>query len=83
MPSGLFMQKHITRVWLDESKEDCTMCSLCETTCPEVFRVPEKMTVLENADLRCQDKIETAAHACPVSVIAIEYDYSKKRDNVE
>lgn len=71
----------ITRVWLDESKEDCTMCGLCATTCPNVFYVPEKMTVLENADLAGTEKILEAAENCPVSVIAVELDGSGKRNN--
>lgn len=71
----------ITRVWLDESKEDCTMCGLCQNTCPEVFHVPEKMEVLENADLSKVEEIEEAATHCPVSVIAYEINHSGKREN--
>ncbi|MBM3835593.1 MAG: ferredoxin [Verrucomicrobia bacterium] len=59
------------------------MCGLCQTTCPDVFYVPEKMVVLENADLSQVEKIEAAATGCPVSVIALEYDHSTRRDNVE
>jgi len=75
--------KAITGVWLDESKEECTMCGLCESTCPEVFKVPEKMTILENADLSKAELIQEAAVHCPVSVIAYEFDHSGKRDNGE
>lgn len=71
----------ITRVWLDESKEDCTMCGLCESMCPKVFKVPIKMIVKEDADLSLATQIEEAANACPVNVIAIEYGNSGKRDN--
>jgi len=41
------------------------------------------MVVLENADLSQVEKIEAAATGCPVSVIALEYDHSTRRDNVE
>ena len=59
------------------------MCGLCGTNVPEVFRVPEKMIVLEDAKLEKTEDIEEAARKCPVSVIAIEYDHSGKRDNNE
>lgn len=71
----------ITKVWLDESKEECTMCGLCEAICPGVFEVPEKMTVKADADLSCKTEIEESAECCPVHVIAIEHDNSGKRDN--
>ena len=73
----------ITGVWLDESKEDCTMCGLCQSICPKVFEVPEKMTVKENADLTCEGDIMQAADSCPVNVIALEFDHSRKRDNID
>ena len=76
------MQMAITKVWLDESKEDCTMCGLCESICPKVFKVPEKMVVREDADLSYQSDIEDAANCCPVDVIALEYNNSGKRDNI-
>ena len=72
----------ITNVWLDESKEDCTMCGLCQTMAPKVFVVPNKMTIRKDADLSAQDEIFKAAQACPVNVIAIEFDNSGKRDNI-
>ena len=71
----------ITRVWLDESQQDCTMCGLCKTNCPAVFDVPEKMIVIEGADLTQVEKIEKAAAECPVNVIAIEYNNSGRRNN--
>jgi ferredoxin len=71
----------ITKVWLDESENECTMCGACEAVCPEVFEVPEKMVVKADADLSLIDEIEEAAQSCPVDVIAIEHDNSGKRDN--
>ncbi len=35
----------ITRVWLDESEYECTMCGSCEAVCGSVFEVPEKMVI--------------------------------------
>ena len=73
----------ITHVWLDESKEDCTMCGLCQTISPKVFAVPNKMVVKEDADLSAQDEIFKAAQSCPVNVIALEFDHSRKRSNID
>jgi ferredoxin len=71
----------ITKVWLDESENECTMCGACEATCPEVFEVPEKMVVRPDAQLGLTDQVVEAAEGCPVGTIAIEYDGSGKRDN--
>ena len=71
----------ITRVWLDESINECTMCGACEATCPEVFEVPEKMVLNKNPDFKLTEPIEDAADGCPVATIAIEYNHSGKRDN--
>ncbi len=71
----------ITRVWLDESEDECTECAACEAGCGAVFEVPEKMVVKEDADLSLKEEIEDAARGCPASTIAIEYDNSGKRDN--
>ena len=37
----------ITKVWLDESNDECVSCGACEATCDAVFSVPEKMQVKE------------------------------------
>ncbi len=71
----------ITRVWLDESEYECTMCGSCEAVCGSVFEVPEKMVVKEGADLSLKEEIEEAAKGCPASTIAIEYENSGKRNN--
>ena len=47
----------ITKVWLDESENECTMCGACEATCPEVFEVPEKMVVRPDAQLGLTDQV--------------------------
>jgi ferredoxin len=73
----------ITKVWLDETENECTLCGACEAICPEVFEVPEKMIVVDDADLNLIEEIEEAAEGCPVATIAIEYDGSGNRDNEE
>jgi len=63
----------ITRVWLDESTDECTSCGLCESIAPNVFEVPDKMIVKENVDFDAfkSDTLD-AADSCPVGVIKYE-----------
>tara|TARA_B110000483_G_scaffold136605_1_gene163348 strand:- start:4004 stop:4237 length:234 start_codon:yes stop_codon:yes gene_type:complete len=75
------MQMAITRVWLDESENECTMCGACEAIAPDVFEVPEKMIVVEGADFSLDEEIEEAAEGCPVATIAFEFDNSGERAN--
>lgn len=65
----------ITKVWLDESENECTMCGACEAICDSVFEVPEKMVVVEGVDFsEFEDEIKEAAESCPVETIGIEED---------
>ncbi len=59
----------IEKVWIDESENECTMCGACEAICEEVFEVPEKVIVKNNADLSLEDEIIEAADCCPVEII--------------
>ena len=60
----------ITKVWLDESSDDCVSCGACEATCDAVFSVPEKMVVNEGADFAAHEsEIKDAAESCPAGVI--------------
>jgi len=72
----------ITKVWLDESENECTMCGACEAVCDSVFEVPEKMAVKEDADLAANEaEIKEAADSCPVGVIAYAVDGGEGRAN--
>ena len=60
----------ITKVWLDESSDECVSCGACEATCDAVFSVPEKMVVNEGADFAAyENEIKDAAESCPAGVI--------------
>jgi ferredoxin len=61
----------IKRVWIDEG---CTLCGLCESTCPDVFFLgDESAEVNEDADLDVNENgVEEAAENCPVEVIRFE-----------
>ena len=63
----------IIKVWLDESDDECISCGACETACPEVFEVPDKMVVKKGVDFSKYDaEIKDAVDACPTSVIKFE-----------
>jgi len=61
----------ITKVWIEEG---CTACGLCEEICPEVFKMEDEATIIDNVDFNAyEEKIIEAADSCPVEVIKIEY----------
>ncbi len=63
----------ITKVWLDESNDECTSCGLCESIAPGIFEVPDKMVVKSNANFNDNiADIKDAADSCPVGVIKFE-----------
>jgi len=60
----------IEKVWIDDG---CTACGLCEEICPEVFKVEDIATVIENVNYNdFEEKINEAAESCPVEVIKYE-----------
>jgi ferredoxin len=72
----------ITKVWLDETDNECSMCGACEAVCDAVFEVPEKLVVKDGADFAVnEDGIKEAADGCPVGVIAYAIDGSNARAN--
>lgn len=72
----------ITKVWLDESENECTMCGACEAVCDAVFSVPEKMVVKAGVDFaKHEADIKDAADGCPVGTIAYAVDGADKRAN--
>lgn len=60
----------ITKVWIIEG---CIVCGLCESICPEVFKVEDTAMVIEGADfLKYENEIKEAANECPTEVIKYE-----------
>jgi ferredoxin len=57
----------ISKIWIEEG---CTACGLCEEICPEVFKMKDVATVIEDANYAgFEEKIKEAAESCPVEVI--------------
>ena len=60
----------LTKVWIEEG---CISCGLCETTCPQVFAMPDQAVVKPEADYGAfAELIKEAAAGCPVEVIHYE-----------
>lgn len=60
----------ITKVWIEEG---CTACGLCESICPEVFRLDDVAVVLKGVDYSVYEaEIIESAESCPVEVIKYE-----------
>ena len=73
----------ITKVWLDETENECTMCGACEAVADTVFSVPDKMIVKNGVDFsKFEAEIKEAAEGCPVATIAFAVDGSDKRVNI-
>lgn len=63
----------ITKVWLDESEDECISCGGCEAVAPDVFEVPDKMVVKPDVDFsKYEDEIKEAVDICPTDVIKYE-----------
>ena len=63
----------IIKVWLDETDDECTSCGACESACPDVFEVPDKMVVIDGVDFsQYEDCIKDAVDSCPTAVIKYE-----------
>ena len=57
----------ISKIWIEEG---CTACGLCEEICPEVLKMKEIATLIEDANYADhEEKIKEAAESCPVEVI--------------
>ena len=54
-------------------EDGCISCGVCESTCPEVFKMEDIAVILKDADLAANEaKIRESAAACPVTVIKVE-----------
>ncbi len=63
----------ISKVWLDESEDECISCGNCEAICPEVFSIPDKMVVNPDADIAANEAgILESIDSCPTAVIKAE-----------
>lgn len=53
--------------------DGCIACGLCESVCPNVFKINDLAEVIPNADIDGNiEAVKEAAEGCPVEVIIIE-----------
>ncbi|HHW79349.1 MAG TPA: ferredoxin [Acholeplasmataceae bacterium] len=57
----------VKKVWIEEG---CIACGMCESICPEVFKVDDVSNVKEGVNYSEYTKqIKEAAESCPMGVI--------------
>ena len=60
----------IKKVWIEDG---CTSCALCESICPDVFKMEDIAVVIDGADLDANEAdIIDSAESCPAEVIKYE-----------
>ncbi|MGI6595408.1 MAG: ferredoxin [Elusimicrobia bacterium] len=60
------------KVSVDENL--CTGCGLCVDICPEVFEMPEALSIVKTQNISGDliEKVREAVESCPVEAIIIE-----------
>lgn len=67
----------ITKVWIDESEEECVSCGACECACEAIFHMNGKTDTVEiiGKDFATWDQdIRDAAEVCPAEIIKFSED---------
>jgi ferredoxin len=61
----------ITKVFLDESNGECSMCGMCENICSDVFDASSIMKVKTKELAPYEKKIMEAVRSCPSECITV------------
>lgn len=69
----------ITRVWIDESEEECVSCGACEACADAIFRVDDKCRIVGTDFASYETEIKDAVDLCPAEVL----HYSEGETNVD
>lgn len=64
----------ITKVWIDETYDECVCCGACEAICDAIFRVPEKCEIVGDDFATYDAEIRDAVDCCPADVIRYAED---------
>lgn len=73
----------ITKVWIDETYDECVGCGACEAGCDAIFRVPHKCEVVGTDYDKYDAEIRDAAYCCPAGVIRYAEDGKEVPPSVE
>ena len=56
-------------------EEGCIACGMCESICPQVFKVTDKSIAIEGVDYsQFEKEIKDAVGSCPAEVIKVSYE---------
>lgn len=69
----------ITRVWIDESEEECVSCGACEACADAIFRVDDKCRIVGTDFASYETEIKDAVDICPAEVL----HYSEDEKNID
>lgn len=67
----------ITKVWIDESEDECVSCGACECACDAIFRVngnTDKVEIVGKDFATWDQEIREAADVCPAEIIKFAED---------
>lgn len=67
----------ITKVWIDESEEECVSCGACECACEAIFHMNgnnDKVEIIGKDFATWDQDIRCAADACPAEIIKFAED---------
>lgn len=67
----------ITKVWLDESEDECVSCGACECACEAIFHMngnTDKVEIIGKNFATWDQDIRDAADACPAEIIKFAED---------
>ena len=73
----------ITKVWIDETYDECVCCGACEAICDAIFRVPEKCEIVGDDFAKYDEDIRDAAECCPADVIRYAENGKEVPQNTE
>ena len=67
----------ITKVWIDESEEECVSCGACECACEAIFHMnghTDKVEIIGKDFATWDQDIRDAAEVCPAEIIKFAED---------
>lgn len=66
----------ITKVWIDESQEQCVSCGACEAACEAIFYLDRKdhVSIIGNDFATWDTEIRDAVDVCPAEIIKFSED---------
>lgn len=66
----------ITKVWIDESQEQCVSCGACEAACDAIFHLDRKdhVSIIGQDFATWDTEIRDAVDVCPAEILKFSED---------